>query len=410
MGILHGITATTTSPCRVKVSTTDTTCAYLGNKLKAGTNITIGTTSDATYGSVLEISATPAAYTETNKVKVAVGDTAGYLGTKVLGTAPIVATVNANDVTIKFTGKLTVLTDVNATVTSPVVNDLFVFNGTKWTNDLFEVHTATWAYDYSGTSTLSTDKVVRGYVDDLDFVSKTTGVGLMYREEYKSAYDLMIVQYEYSAGISITALTTTNLVNPISQNTALYSLHATTSTSVETNGYARKQIGSLLLKKGFDGGPNELTTAYATAQAIFNISEDFDNTTHSLDAKLEIIGFAGTTSAGGTSMFRLDVLQLPYGAKYSAVVTLIDGRSAEGTVYFKHATDDTIVQKAVVELPHLTIDAKDQIYVSVTPWYSGRKTDCWDGTEQTATTSELNVMGMRLIYQTGNPRMRVADY
>ena len=39
MGILKGLTSTTTAPCRVKVSTSDTVCEYLQNKLKAGWDV-----------------------------------------------------------------------------------------------------------------------------------------------------------------------------------------------------------------------------------------------------------------------------------------------------------------------------------------------------------------------------------
>lgn len=406
MSLLSGITSTTTAAnrCKVKVSSTDPICGYLADKLKAGTNTTLGVTSDATYGQRIEITATPAAFTESYKVKVVAGDTADYLAAKITATSPIVAASTGTAVNIAYTGALTNQKDVDAAMT-PAARDIFTRNGgnTKWTSDDFAVRTAVWTEADGSTATLSTDYVIKKYIDDLDWNEPMGTTGRMFRTQFVNAGDVNFSQILVGAGTAVSAITTVQLFEGA---TSVVAATATTANCTVTMG---GQGRLATITTGESSAGTFTNSSYLSLGFSFNVDEDWEGEA----TALEIYGAMGVAEAAGTTIVRCDIKAYSVGDHYTAMTTILDGTDDLGTLRFYDAADVRHLTRNVVTIDAAGLAAiagRDRLLVTLIPYVSGAATKCSDGVVHTATSSSLLFSHARLVYKTPHPRLRVVDY
>ena len=141
-----------------------------------------------------------------------------------------------------------------------------------------------------------------------------------------------------------------------------------------------------------------------------NVEEDIQST-GLVALEIESPFLALGDAAVKTSLFRCDVVRYVAGVAYTAAVTVLDGSTSDGTGYFKGAGNVRSKEAFTLDAATIISDGTPCIlYVYLTPYRETSTEACNDSTTQTATISNLIVDSARLLYQTYNPRLRVADY
>lgn len=411
MGLLNGITAnSTTNKCRVKVSSTDPVCGYLGTKLVAGTNITLTETASTTYGTRIQIDASPGTFTDTYQVKVTASGTAGYLCDKITtttATSNITLTKTADAIDIQWAGtaKISHLSDVVSTMT-PADKDILTYNGaaSMWTSDDYAVtNTAFSAGSGSSAATVPTSYVVKKYVDDLSWEEDTAG-GRMYKTQAKTIEEVGLAIVENSANATLSAVTT----NQIRDNSQYLYWYTASSSGVGGSKSSVQRYPHAVIVAGDTSAAS--VSAHASIQFRFNIDEDVDT---GESAILEIYGPVGVTENAQCSIFRCDAVSVGLGESYTttAGTTCIDGTDSTGTGFLKQTANSTLVTRCQFYITGTNLAGKDTLWVSLANYSTANKTQtCVDSLVHCATLSYTMFQKARLLYRSKNPRLRTADY